>query len=77
MAGHVLPIVELAAIDNGLDLVCLVDVKNIGVGPPGGGDDVFHDPGEGLGSFGLASFRPIPGSNGQGHGYCSNEVLEV
>ena len=68
VAGHVLPIVELAAIDDGLDLVCLVDVKNIGVGPPGGGDDVFHNPSEGFGSFGLSPFGPIPGSNGLGHG---------
>jgi hypothetical protein len=58
-------------------MVFLIEVKDVRIGPPGGGDDVFHDPGEGLGSFGLASFGPIPGSNGRGHGHYSTEGFEV
>jgi hypothetical protein len=77
VAGHVLPIVELAAIDDRLDLVCLVDVKNIGVGPPGSSDDVFHDPGEGFGSFGLSPFGPIPGADGLWHVFRCHLFTEI
>ena len=77
LAWHVLAVVELAAIDDCADLVFLIEVKDVRVGPPGGGDDVFHDPGEGLGSFGLASFGPIPGADGRWHGLWGHLFTEI
>lgn len=65
---HVLAVVELAAIDHRPDLVFLVEIKDIRIRPPRRGDDAFDDPGEGLGSFGLTSFGPIPGADRLWHG---------
>jgi len=59
---HIPAVVELAAIDDGANLLFLVDVKNIRVRPPGGSNDAFHNPRERFGSFRLAFFRPIPRS---------------
>lgn len=60
-------IVELTAIHHGSDVVLLIDLKDVGIGPPRSSDHVFDDPGKGLGSFGLAVVRPIPGSDRFGH----------
>ena len=64
--GNILAIVELADIDHGLDALVVKEVEHVGVRPPGGGDDSFHDPGEGFGSLRLSALWPIPRSNGHG-----------
>ena len=61
---HILAIVELAAVHDGPDAVVVIEVEDIRIGPPGGGDDVRHDPSEGLGAMRLAFSGPIPGANG-------------
>ena len=63
LTRHILPIVELAAVDHRPDVLLLVDLEDIRIWPPGGRNDVLHDPGKRLGSFGLSLFRPIPGSD--------------
>lgn len=67
LARHILAIVELTTIHHRLDVVFLIEVKDVGIGPPRSGDHVLDDPGKRFGSFGLALVRPIPRSDGFGH----------
>ena len=66
LVGDVFAVVELADIDDCFDALFVENIEDIGVRPPGGGDDILQDPSERFGPFRLSSFRPIRRSNRHG-----------
>lgn len=64
--GDILTVVEFTNVDDGFDAFLIEDIEDVGIGPPGGGDDVFDDPREGFGALGLPAFGPVGRANGHG-----------